>query len=327
MTSSHEAVDYSIHSHSQREPRQHQQNSSRWIDHTEFKTYDYNDLYESNDIDDSQNTNNEKQRSNKHHTYDSDHTSVNEIDINPEQIYQPSITYAPSRSSISSRSSSYSSDSSLPATPLTPNFPCIKLPSENFHENQQQDQHKDQDRFRFRNQDQDPHETFTPTRKPQRENAIPERPQNNTIIHLQETPKAVISRSSVALNNRQLFSPQETPKKQITKLDKIVNESIQQLRTPPNSRLKSQVRQPLLEPQAIILRPTTFWRHHPLSPHALPGSSPSARLIRRATLIASPTIGIQHPNPDQETTRICVGLAGIDLDIDPRARKLSLLPI
>ncbi|WWD21965.1 hypothetical protein CI109_106453 [Kwoniella shandongensis] len=97
--------------------------------------------------------------------------------------------------------------------------------------------------------------------------------------------------------------------------------------TPPNARLAQRGYIPLSEPSASLLRPTTFWRHHPLSPHALPHHSPSSRLIRRSILIASPTISVQQPNPDAETTRIAIGLAGIDLDIDPRRfRKLSIVP-
>ncbi|WVF70150.1 hypothetical protein IAT40_004938 [Kwoniella sp. CBS 6097] len=99
------------------------------------------------------------------------------------------------------------------------------------------------------------------------------------------------------------------------------------IRTPPNARLTKVDRELVSEPSASLLRPTTFWRHHPLSPHSLPHHSPSSRLIRRSLLIASPTIGIQQPDPDAETTRIAIGLAGLDLDIDPRRRGINLLPI
>ncbi|KAK8846657.1 hypothetical protein IAR55_005744 [Kwoniella newhampshirensis] len=97
--------------------------------------------------------------------------------------------------------------------------------------------------------------------------------------------------------------------------------------TPPNAKRTQRGLAPLSVPSASLLRPTTFWRHHPLSPHALPHHSPASRLIRRSILIASPTISVQHPNPDAETTRIAIGLAGLDLDIDPRrSRKLSIVP-
>ncbi|OCF41568.1 hypothetical protein I317_04580 [Kwoniella heveanensis CBS 569] len=99
------------------------------------------------------------------------------------------------------------------------------------------------------------------------------------------------------------------------------------IRTPPNARLTKLDRELLSEPSASLLRPTTFWRHHPLSPHSLPHHSPSSRLIRRSLLIASPTISVQQPDPDAETTRIAVGLAGLDLDIDPRRKNVNLLPI
>ncbi|WVQ68920.1 uncharacterized protein L199_007129 [Kwoniella botswanensis] len=236
----------------------------------------------------------------------------NDIDNDKEDLFesshQPPLSTIPSRPSLGSRSSSYSSDSdtSLPATPLTPKFNCnIKLPSENLHNHQDQEY------------------TKTPKLKTTIKN-------DNSRSQSQETPKTIQVTSTprtVDRNYRKIVF-QETPKKQI--IDRVQAQTGQEtlgLKTPPNSKLRNLVRQPLLEPQPIILRPTTFWRHHPLSPHCLPKHSPSSRLIRRSTLIASPTIGIQHPDPDQETTRICVGLAGIDLDIDPRARKLSLVPI
>ncbi|WVW78801.1 hypothetical protein I302_100763 [Kwoniella bestiolae CBS 10118] len=232
-----------------------------------------------------------------------DHNDTNNNDHHELTSEEPEANYepfsVPSRPSLGSRSSSYSSDSdtSVPVTPLTPKF---QLPSESASSHHSQDY------------------TKTPNSQGIADIGI-------TQDHrCQETPKTVISPSPTT-TKKIIF--QETPKKQI--ITRVQAHPTQEIgvRTPPNSRLRNLVRQPLLEPQPIILRPTTFWRHHPLSPHCLPRHSPSSRLIRRSTLIASPTIGVQHPNPDQETTRICVGLAGIDLDIDPRARKLSLIPI
>ncbi|WWD08010.1 hypothetical protein V865_006120 [Kwoniella europaea PYCC6329] len=250
----------------------------------------YNDLNENNDKD------------------DNDNDKDNDKEDPFESSHQSPLATIPSRPSLGSRSSSYSSDSdtSLPATPLTPKFNSdINLPSENFYNHQDQEY------------------TKTPKLKATIKN-------DNSRSQSQETPKTIQVTSTprtVDRNYRKIVF-QETPKKQI--INRVQAQTGQEtlgLKTPPNSKLRNLVRQPLLEPQPIILRPTTFWRRHPLSPHCLPKHSPSSRLIRRSTLIASPTICRQHPDPDQETTRICVGLAGIDLDIDPRDRRLSLVPI
>ncbi|WRT65099.1 uncharacterized protein IL334_002041 [Kwoniella shivajii] len=208
----------------------------------------------------------------------------------PRPYRRNSISSITSRPGLSSRSSSYSSSSedSLPPTPLTLRF-TIKLPSENFCSEKIKQLGIE-----------------TPTQK----RIIKPKP-----VQLQETPKPQTVCTPVL----------ETPKSQTRTLEKYIQPT--QLRTPPNSILVKQVRQPLIEIQPTILRPTTFWRHHPLSPHSLPHHSPASRLIRRSTLIASPTIGSQHPDPDQETTRIRVGLAGLDLDIDPTSTRLSLVPI
>ncbi|WWC59115.1 uncharacterized protein I303_101663 [Kwoniella dejecticola CBS 10117] len=197
-----------------------------------------------------------------------------------------------------------STEESSPTTPVTPKFASVKLPSEIF------DCHK-QDRTPFHVQPRpDQHVIGIEPQSPHTKPSV-------------KTPDRVGLKKQVILL--------QTPKKQIngssTRNNGCTTQASQQLKTPPNSKLRRQVRQPLVAPQAIILRPTTFWRHHPLSPHSLPVHSPSSRLIRRSALIASPTIGIQHPDPDQETTRICVGLAGVDLDSNTRSRRLSLLPI
>ncbi len=93
-------------------------------------------------------------------------------------------------------------------------------------------------------------------------------------------------------------------------------------RTSPNARITR--REPSSSLRTLILlipdhgsrlpvRPTTFWRHHPLSPHAPTHHSPSSRVIRRSALIAS-TASVQQPDPDEEATRIAIGLAGIGFD-------------
>ncbi|WWC67597.1 uncharacterized protein I206_101507 [Kwoniella pini CBS 10737] len=212
----------------------------------------------------------------------------------------------PSRPSIDSLLSSVESEAEepLPFTPLTPKFVSIKLPSELF-----QDQNINTDTLSKSWEEPSEQQRLKAVSQTPQEVIVTEKLTRKDQIYIQETPKNQIPRNRVDKNSD------------------IHSHSIEQLKTPPNSRLRKQGRQPLIEPQAIILRPTTFWRHHPLSPHSFPSHSPSSRLIRRSALIASPTIGIQHPNPDQETTRICVGLAGVDLDTKPRTRRVSLLPI
>ncbi|WVQ97741.1 hypothetical protein IAU59_004855 [Kwoniella sp. CBS 9459] len=146
-----------------------------------------------------------------------------------------------------------------------------------------------------------------------------------------ETPRTSLDLDAGLDLNSKTHDHDQTPRKRSDSLEVIrakgcsPHESV--IRTPPNARLTKLDRELLSEPSASLLRPTTFWRHHPLSPHSLPHHSPSSRLIRRSLLIASPTIGIQQPDPDAETTRIAIGLAGLDLDIDPRRRGINLLPI
>lgn len=109
------------------------------------------------------------------------------------------------------------------------------------------------------------------------------------------------------------------------------------VRTSPNGRLIRRSPSPVSEPTSSLRKPlptcpcsncsppdhflaNIILSHPTISPH-----SPSSRRIRPSLLIAS-TNSVQQPDPDEETTRIAIGLAGIDLDDDHSPHRLTLVP-